>query len=208
MLAESFLLQSPHEYALPCVRVPLIFHFLFPVMLIFWGDLPVTEVTQIQFVQQGALLLWQTRHFRTLLQGTGFLSPGHPSELAALEYSYPADYTAGMRREILHSLMSPINRSCGWDRENSANLAMSLIQLDTFLLTYSSKCSLDPVAAPRCFCPCTVTLMDVSLNASPTLSSLAGFAMIQHFLSFGKYPKSGPRVLRASHHVLISVIKL
>ena len=100
------------------------------------------------------------------------------------------------------------NRSCGWDRENSANLAMSLIQLDTLLLTHSSKCSLDPVAAPRCFCPCTVTLMDVSLNASPTLSSLAGFAMIQHFLSFGKYPKSGPRVLRASHHVLISVIKL
>ena len=39
----------------------------------------------------------------------GFLSPGHPSELAALEYSYPADYTAGMRREILHSLMSPID---------------------------------------------------------------------------------------------------
>ena len=32
-----------------------------------------------------------------------------PSELAALEYSYPADYTAGMRREILHSLMSPID---------------------------------------------------------------------------------------------------
>ena len=100
------------------------------------------------------------------------------------------------------------NRSCGWDGENSANLAMSLMQLDTFLLTYSSKCSLDPIAGPRCFCPCTVTLRDVSLNASPTLSSLAGFAMIQHFLSFGKYPKSGPRVLRASHHVLISVIIL
>ena len=68
----------------------------------------------------------------------------------------------------------------------SANLAISLIQLVTFTLTYSSKYSLEPITAPRCFCPCTVTLMDVSLKASLTLSSLAGFEMIQHFLSFGK----------------------
>ena len=53
----------------------------------------------------------------------------------------------------------------------------------------------------------TVTLMDVSLKASLTLSSLSGFAMIQRFLSFEKKPKSGPRVLRASHHVLISIME-
>ena len=65
------------------------------------------------------------------------------------------------------------------------NLAISLIQPVTFSLTYSSNYSLDPVAAPRCFCPCTFTLMDVSLKQSLT-SSFAGFAMIQHCLSFGK----------------------
>ena len=57
-------------------------------------------MTEIQFVQQGALLLWQTKHIRVLLQGTGFPGPGHPGELAALEYSYPADYPSP--RIIVH----------------------------------------------------------------------------------------------------------
>ena len=85
---------------------------------------------------------------------------------------------------------------------------MSLINLVTFSLTYSSKYSLDTIAAPRCFCPCTVTLMDVSLKGSLTLSSLAGFVMVHHFLSLGKKPKSGPRVVRASHLVLIHKISI
>ena len=62
-----------------------------------------------------------------LKERTGFPGPGHPSELAALKYSYLAHYTC----------------------------AQSLVQLVTFSLTYSSKWSLDPIAAPGCFCPCT-----------------------------------------------------
>ena len=63
---------------------------------------------------------------------------------------------------------------------------MSLIQLVTFSLTYSSKYSLDPIAAPRCFCPCTVTLMDVyyyyysagqSPSAPATVDSLPDFVL-------------------------------
>ena len=50
-------------------------------------------------------------------------------------------------------------------------------------------------------------LMDVSLKASLTLSSLAFLEIIQHFLSFGKYSKSGPSVLRTSHRFLISVVE-
>ena len=37
-----------------------------------------------------------------------------------------------------------------------------------------------------CFCPSTVTLMAVSLEASLTSASFSGFAIIQHFFPFGK----------------------
>ena len=80
-------------------------------------------------------------------------------------------------------------------------------QLVTFSLTYSSKYSHEPITASRCFCPCTVTLLAVSLDTCLTLSSLSFFEIIQHFLALGKYPKSGPRVLRVSHHFLISSIE-
>ena len=69
--------------------------------------------------------------------------------------------------------------------------------------TCSSKYFREPITAPRCFCPCIVILTAVSLNTSLTLASLSAFEIIQHFLALGKYPKSGPRVLRASHHFLI-----
>ena len=73
--AESCAERFSALNALPCVRVPLIFHFLLPIVLILWGNRLVTDVTEIQFVQQGASLLWQTGHIRALLQWTGFPGP-------------------------------------------------------------------------------------------------------------------------------------
>ena len=48
------------------------------------------------------------------------------------------------------------------------------------------------------YIPFTAMTMSVSLNTSSALSFLSGFAIIQHFLLFGKQPKSGPRVLNMS----------
>ena len=50
-------------------------------------------------------------------------------------------------------------------------------------------------------------IISVFLNTSFTLSFLPGLPIIHHFLSFGEKPNSGPRVLKMSHHFLISVVE-
>ena len=49
-----------------------------------------------------------------------------------------------------------------------------------------------------------VTFIAVDWNNSLADSSLLGFTIIQHFLVFGKYPKSGPIAVRVSHQFFIS----
>ena len=103
------------------------------------GNLPVTDVTEIQFVQQGAFLLWQTKHIRASCIASREEFPMSIWDIA---------FSNGSNR------LEPL--ACGWDRANSANLAMSLIQLFTFSLTYSFKYFLEPIVALRCFCPWNV----------------------------------------------------
>ena len=82
-----------------------------------------------------------------------------------------------------------------------------LTKPDTFSMTNSSWNSREPIAALRWFFPPIVIIISVILNTSFTLSFLPGFAIILHFLSFGKKPESGLRVLKMSHHLLISVVE-
>ena len=82
-----------------------------------------------------------------------------------------------------------------------------LTEADTFSLTNSSWYSRQPIAALQWFFPSIVIIISVFLNTSYTLSFLPGLAIIHHFLSFGEKPKSGPRLLKMSHHFLISVVE-
>ena len=65
----------------------------------------------------------------------------------------------------------------------------------------------EPIAALRWFFSSIVILMSVSSNTSFTLSFMFGFAINHRFLSFEKWPKSEPRVLNMSHHLLIFIVK-
>ena len=47
--------------------------------------------------------------FSHLASRDGFPKPRPPKRTGSARIFLPADYTAGMRREILHSLMSPID---------------------------------------------------------------------------------------------------
>ena len=82
-----------------------------------------------------------------------------------------------------------------------------LTEADTFSLTNSSWYYREPIAALQWFFPSIVIIISVFLNTSFTLSFLPGLAIIHHFLSFGEKPKSGPRVLKMSHHFLISLVE-